>query len=81
MGLMPNIALRTPSWRRVASLDTAAIEGFSFIEDPTLRGLLVGTVLSFILLNVALVGLLFVYEVARILFLGVHETFGTGAFG
>lgn len=59
-------------------LGYAAIEGFSFIEDPTLRGLLVGTVLSFILLNVALVGLLFVYEVARILFLGVHETFGTG---
>ena len=77
---MPNIALRTPSWRRVASLDTA-IEGFSFIEDPTLRGLLVGTVLSLILLNVALVGLLFVYEVARILFLGVHETFEPGAFG
>ena len=44
-----------------------AIELFSFISEPGIRVPLVTIVLLFLLLNVAIVGFLFVYEVARIL--------------
>ena len=54
------------------------IELFSNIPDPGLRVPLVTSILLFLLLNVALVGFLFVYEVARILFLDVQDVSGRG---
>ena len=54
------------------------IELFSHIPDPGLRVPLVTSILLFLLLNVALVGFLFVYEVARILFLDIADVAGKG---
>ena len=54
------------------------IELFSNIPDPGLRVPLVTSILLFLLLNVAIVGFLFVYEVARILFLDVQDVSGRG---
>ena len=54
------------------------IELFSNIAEPGLRVPLVSAILLFLLLNVALVGFLFVYEVARILFLDVQDVSGRG---
>ena len=55
-----------------------AIEALAYIEEPALRAPLVAMVLLFLLLNVAVVGILFVYEVARIMFLDVAEVSGRG---
>lgn len=54
------------------------IELFSFIPAEGIRVPMVNMVLLFLLLNVALVGFLFVYEVARILFLDVQDVSGKG---
>jgi hypothetical protein len=59
-------------------LGFALIELFSFIPDDGIRVPMVGMVLLFLLLNVALIGFLFVYEVARILFLDVQDVSGKG---
>jgi len=55
-----------------------AIELFSNISEAGIRVPLVTLVLLFLLLNVAVVGFLFVYEVARILFLDVADVSGRG---
>ena len=55
-----------------------AIELFSNISEPGIRVPLVTMVLLFLLLNVAVVGFLFVYEVARILFLDIADISGKG---
>ena len=55
-----------------------AIELFSNISEPGIRVPLVTMVLLFLLLNVALIGFLFVYEVARILFLDIADVSGKG---
>ncbi|MGY8669505.1 MAG: hypothetical protein ACKVJ7_00465 [Candidatus Poseidoniales archaeon] len=55
-----------------------AIELFSFIGEAGIRVPLVTGVLLFLLFNVAIVGFLFVYEVARILFLNISEVSGYG---
>ena len=55
-----------------------AIELFAFIDEPGIRVPLVTMVLLFLLLNVAIVGFLFVYEVARILFLDIADVSGKG---
>jgi len=55
-----------------------AIELFSNISEPGIRVPLVTLVLLFLLLNVAVVGFLFVYEVARILFLDIADVAGKG---
>ena len=55
-----------------------AIELFAFISEPGIRVPLVTIVLLFLLLNVAIVGFLFVYEVARILFLDIADVSGKG---
>ena len=55
-----------------------AIELFSNISEPGIRVPLVTMVLLFLLLNVAVVGFLFVYEVARILFLDIADVAGKG---
>jgi len=55
-----------------------AIELFSNISEPGIRVPLVTLVLLFLLLNVAIIGFLFVYEVARILFLDIADVSGKG---
>ena len=55
-----------------------AIELFANISEPGIRVPLVTIVLLFLLLNVAVVGFLFVYEVARILFLDIADVSGKG---
>ena len=59
-------------------LGFALIELFSFIPEDGIRVPMVTMVLLFLLLNVALIGFLFVYEVARILFLDVQDVSGKG---
>lgn len=54
------------------------IELFSFIPQSGIRVPIVSFILLFLLLNVALIGFLFVYEVARILFLDVQDVSGKG---
>ena len=55
-----------------------AIELFSNISESGIRVPLVTIVLLFLLLNVAVIGFLFVYEVARILFLDIADVSGKG---
>ena len=55
-----------------------AIELFANISESGIRVPLVTIVLLFLLLNVAVVGFLFVYEVARILFLDIADVSGKG---
>ena len=55
-----------------------AIELFAHISESGIRVPLVTIVLLFLLLNVAIVGFLFVYEVARILFLDIADVSGKG---
>ena len=54
------------------------IELFSNISESGIRVPLVTIVLLFLLFNVAIVGFLFVYEVARILFLDIADVSGKG---
>lgn len=54
------------------------IELFSFIPQDDIRVPIVTALLLFLLLNVAVIGFLFVYEVARILFLDVQDVAGVG---
>lgn len=54
------------------------IELFAFIPEEGIRIPMVTSVLMFLLLNVAIVGFLFVYEVARILFLDIQDVAGRG---
>jgi hypothetical protein len=55
-----------------------AIELFSNIDEQSVRQPLVVSTLLFLLLNVAIVGVAFVYEVAHILFLGLFKIAGKG---
>ncbi len=59
-------------------LGFAAIELFSFIPIEEIRMPLVTSILLFLLLNIALIGVAFVYDVARILFLGISDVGGKG---
>jgi hypothetical protein len=59
-------------------LGFALIELFSNIPQAGIRVPIVTTLLLFLLLNVAAIGFLFVYEVARILFLDVQDISGVG---
>ena len=80
-----NRVLELPEYRVQSSimeeggiLGFALIELFSFIPEDGIRVPMVSMVLLFLLLNVALIGFLFVYEVARILFLDVQDVSGKG---
>ena len=59
-------------------LGFALIELFAYIPAEGIRVPMVNMVLLFLLMNVALIGFLFVYEVARILFLDVQDVSGKG---
>ena len=67
---MPEYRVQSSIMEEGGILGFALIELFSFIPAKE-SSTLVNMVLLFLLLNVALIGFLFVYEVARILFLDV----------
>ena len=54
------------------------VEFSVYIQDYDLREFLTGTVVLFLLMNVTIMGLAFVYEVARLLFLGISQIAGRG---
>jgi len=49
-----------------------------YIDDFTIRNLATAAVVIFLLLNVTIVGIAFVYEVARLMFLGAAHISGSG---
>ena len=55
-----------------------AIELFSYIPVDEIRIPMVTAVLLFLLLNVAVIGIAFVFDVAKILFLGISDICGKG---
>ena len=55
-----------------------AIELFSYISVEEIRMPMVSAVLLFLLLNVAIIGIAFVFDVAKILFLGISDIGGRG---
>ena len=75
---LPEYTLQTTFMEEGGILGFGLIELFSFIPVAGIREPLVEFVLLFLLLNVALIGFLFVYEVARILFLDVQDVSGKG---
>lgn len=75
---LPEYTLQSSVMEEGGILGFALIELFSFIPLAAIRVPLVTGVLLFLLLNVALIGFLFVYEVARILFLDVADVSGKG---
>ena len=75
---LPEYRLQTTFMEEGGLLGFGLIELFSFIPQSGIRVPIVSSVLLFLLLNVALIGFLFVYEVARILFLDVQDVSGKG---
>jgi len=75
---LPEYRVQSSIMEEGGILGFALIELFSFIPAEGIRVPLVNMVLLFLLLNVALIGFLFVYEVARILFLDVQDVSGKG---
>lgn len=75
---LPEYTLQTSVMEEGGVLGFYAIELFANISEPGIRIPLVTAVLLFLLLNVAIVGIAFVYEVARILFLGLGDIAGKG---
>ncbi len=75
---LPEYRPQTSIMEEGGILGFSLIELFSFIPDDGIRIPMVTMVLLFLLLNVALIGFLFVYEVARILFLDVQDVSGKG---
>ena len=69
---LPEYRVQTTFMEEGGILGFALIELFSFIPQSGIRVPIVTFVLLFLLLNVAVIGFLFVYEVARILFLDVQ---------
>ncbi len=75
---LPEYRVQTTFMEEGGVLGFALIELFSFIPQSGIRVPIVTFILLFLLLNVALIGFLFVYEVARILFLDVQDVSGKG---
>ena len=75
---LPEYRPQTTFMEEGGVLGFALIELFSFIPVEGIRVPIVSSVLLFLLLNVAIIGFLFVYEVARILFLDVQDVSGAG---
>lgn len=75
---LPEYRQQTTFMEEGGILGFALIELFSFIPVEGIRVPIVSMVLLFLLLNVAVIGFLFVYEVARILFLDVQDVSGAG---
>ena len=75
---LPEYRPQTTFMEEGGVLGFALIELFSFIPQSGIRVPIVTFILLFLLLNVAIIGFLFVYEVARILFLDVQDVSGKG---
>ena len=75
---LPEYRVQSSIMEEGGILGFALIELFAYIPAEGIRIPLVNMVLLFLLLNVALIGFLFVYEVARILFLDVQDVSGKG---
>ncbi len=75
---LPEYRIQSSMMEEGGILGFTLIELFAFIPAEGIRIPMVNMVLLFLLLNVALIGFLFVYEVARILFLDVQDVSGKG---
>jgi hypothetical protein len=75
---LPEYTVQTTIMEEGGVLGFYIIELFSYIGEAGIRVPLVSMLLLFLLLNIALVGFLFVYEVARILFLDIADVSGMG---
>ncbi|MDB2335334.1 hypothetical protein N9V31_01260 [Candidatus Poseidonia alphae] len=75
---LPEYRLQSTYMEEGGLLGFGLIELFSHIPQAGIRVPIVTSLLLFLLLNVAAVGFLFVYEVARILFLDIQDVSGVG---
>ena len=75
---LPEYRIQSSIMEEGGILGFALIELFAYIPAEGIRVPMVNMVLLFLLMNVALIGFLFVYEVARILFLDVQDVSGRG---
>ena len=75
---LPEYRIQSSIMEEGGILGFALIELFAYIHAEGIRVPMVNMVLLFLLMNVALIGFLFVYEVARILFLDVQDVSGKG---
>lgn len=75
---LPEYRLQSTYMEEGGLLGFGLIELFSHIPQAGIRVPIVTTLLLFLLLNVAAIGFLFVYEVARILFLDIQDVSGRG---
>lgn len=75
---LPEYSIQSTIMEEGGLLGFGLIELFSHIPQAGIRVPIVTTLLLFLLLNVALIGFLFIYEVARILFLDIHDVSGRG---
>ncbi len=80
---------RLPQYTNATLMQEGGIFGFWVIEfaaripGPDIfwaRGVLAGLLVAYLILNVTIIGVAFVYEVARLMFLGVGKIGGTGSF-
>ena len=75
---LPEYSIQSTIMEEGGLLGFGLIELFSNIPQAGIRVPMVTSILLFLLLNVALIGFLFVYEVARILFLDIQDVSGRG---
>ena len=75
---LPEYRVQSTYMEEGGLLGFGLIELFSHIPQSGIRVPIVTTLLLFLLLNVAAIGFLFVYEVARILFLDIQDISGWG---
>ena len=75
---LPEYRVQSTYMEEGGLLGFGLIELFSHIPQSGIRVPIVTTLLLFLLLNVAAIGFLFVYEVARILFLDIQDVSGWG---
>ena len=75
---LPEYRVQTTYMEEGGLLGFGLIELFSHIPQAGIRVPIVTSLLLFLLLNVAAIGFLFVYEVARILFLDIQDIAGVG---
>ena len=75
---LPEYRLQSTYMEEGGLLGFGLIELFSHIPQSGIRVPIVTSLLLFLLLNVAAIGFLFVYEVARILFLDIQDVSGVG---
>ena len=75
---LPEYRIQSTYMEEGGLLGFGLIELFSHIPQAGIRVPIVTSLLLFLLLNVAAIGFLFVYEVARILFLDIQDVSGFG---